>query len=107
MATGQKLESLKSHGIDIDQGFICFMCLGRHMCPACPHYGKDVDYTDLCIKAISGSKYAFGFHPRAACTHGDNVKFGRKLPGRNVDSKSNHQQAPQSAKNSNWKTYKK
>jgi hypothetical protein len=53
MATQQKLDSLKSHGIDIEQGVICFMCLGRHMRPACPHYGKDVDYTDLCIKAIN------------------------------------------------------
>ena len=84
MATQQKLDSLKSHGIDIEQGVICFMCLGRHMRPACPHYGREVDNTDLCIKALNGSKYAFGFLLRAACTHGENANFGRKLPGKNI-----------------------
>ena len=55
-ATKQKLESLKSQGINVDQ-IICFMCLGRHRCRACPHYDQKVEYGELCTKVINGATF--------------------------------------------------
>ena len=104
-ATKQKLELLKSRGIQVEP-MICFMCLGRHKRPDCPHYDQKVEYADLCTKVISGINYAFGFHARTACTHGENIKYGRKLVER-ADKKPNPPQTPQSVRNTNWKPYRK
>ena len=103
--TKQRLELLKSRGLQVEP-VICFMCLGRHRRSACPHYDQKVEYGDLCTKVISGANYGFGFHARTACTHGENIKFGRKLSER-ADKKSNPPQTPQSVRNSNWKPYRK
>ena len=107
MVTQQKREILERYGVEMRPGaLICFMCLGSHIRTKCPHYGRELEYKDLCMKTIDGERYAFGFHPRATCTHGETGKFGRKLPGKHGDSKARHDQAPQSEKsfrNSNWK----
>ena len=93
-ATKQRLELLKSRGLNVEP-VICFTCLGRHKRSACPHYDQKVEYGDLCTKVINEATYGFGFHARTACTHRDNIKFGRKLSEK-LDKKSNPPQAPQS-----------
>ena len=110
MMSQQKIGIMEKYGVEMRPGTLtCFMCLGNHIRTQCPHYGREIEYSDLCIKTIEGERYAFGFHLRATCRHGENGRHGRKLLGKHGDSKSRHDRAPQSEKpfrNSNWKTYK-
>ena len=100
---------LKECGIDITQDKVCYMCLGNHIRPHCKVYPREVEYSELCRLTVSGEKYIFGFHPKAACKHGNDISQGRKLPGSQGNNRSRNQQASQygkPAQNSNWKPYR-
>ena len=99
--SSERVRVLTENGIKCDS-IVCFMCLGPHLRRECKVYSKDVPYRpnmELCSKVLKQGKFAFGFHPRESCKHGDNPKFGQLMSSkrREADKQSTD----------NWRTYKK
>ena len=106
-AAKEKIGIMEECGIDMSQGYVCFMCFGTHVHPNCLIYPPGIEYGEMCRQTIDGEKYIFGFHPKSSCKHGNDISQGRKFTGSQSDNRD--QQAPrygQPFPNNNWKPYR-